>query len=347
MEAIEKDEAEKALKKKRLTGMKRWKKVILCIAATLFIMAIGAASAFFVMRYRGKSSLDVETQHITYQGKEYRYRDNIVNVLCLGIDKTVPLNEIAEGRDNIGMSDTVLLVSLDIDNEEAKVIAIPRDTMVEVQTTMEDGSFLNKQNMQICYQYPFGRTVEQGSELTKECVSRLLYGIPIQRYCVINLEILPIINDAIGGVDVEIKEDLGEWEPRFVYGETVHLDGELARRFIEVRNKHRVDGSIMRSQRQKQYVRTFLEKAKSVVADDLSIPVTLFQELQKDGNMSTDVTLEDITYLVPEALKVSFSEDAIQVIPGKSMMGEDGIAQYHRDVDAIKELVINTFYEEI
>lgn len=326
---------------------RKLKRFLLYTVITVFLMATGAVGAFSLMRYRGGKSLKAEIHSIEYQGEEYRYRENIINILCIGVDKWIPLDQLEEERDNIGMADTILLVSLDTDRDEAKVIAIPRDTMTEVQTTMKSGELAEKENLQICYQYAYGRTVDQGNDLMKECVSNLLYGIPIQRYCTLNIESLPILNDAIGGVDVEVKEDVEKWEPRLIYGETMHLDGELALRFVKVRNKDRADGTVLRTKRQKQYALAFVDKAKSAVLKDLSIPFALFQELQEDGYMSTDITMDDISYLLPEVVNVSFPDDAVEVIPGESRMGETGFSEYHRDTDAIKKIVIDTFYEKV
>lgn len=335
------------LSKNKKRNSKRWQKILFVSVIILAAIAVSCVCVYSYLRQRGENNLKAETRRTIYQGKEYRYRDGIINILCLGIDKQVPLDQIEEGRGNIGMSDTILLASLDTKKDEVKVIAIPRDTMVEVQTTTEDGKLSSKEKMQICYQYAYGKSVKQSNELTVDTVSQLLYDVPIQRYCTLNIEALPILNDAIGGVDVEIREDVEEWEPRLIYGATMHLDGELALRFVKVRNKSRPDGATLRTQRQKQYAIAFVKKAKSVIAKDPTIPVTIFQELQKDGNMSTDITLEDIAYLIPEVMDISFPDDAIQVIPGESKLGEDGLAEYHRDVDALKELVINTFYEEV
>lgn len=327
--------------------LRKYHKFFLKCIIIVLVITVGCVCVYAFLRYRGKSGLTTETRHTIYQGQEYRYKGDVINILCLGIDKRVPLTYIEEERGNIGMADTILLASIDTKKHEVKVIAVPRDTIVEIQTTTEEGRLGSKKQMQICYQYAYGKSVEQSNELTVETVSQLLYGTPIQRYCVLNIEALPILNDAIGGVDVEIREDVEEWESRLIYGETMHLDGELALRFVKVRNRNRPDGSVLRTQRQKQYALAFVEKAKSVIAKDPTIPVTIFQELQKDGNMSTNITLEDIAYLMPEVLSISFPEDAIQVIPGESSLGEDGYAEYHKDVDALKELVIDTFYEKV
>ena len=89
------------------------------------------------------------------------------------------------------------------------------------------------------------------------------------------------------------------------------------------------------------------QKAKSVIKTDPALPLTIFRELQKDGNMCTDLTAEDITYLMPEILRISFSDDMIQMLPGESVVGEDGHTEYRMDVDLVKQIVIDTFYKEV
>ena len=338
-------EGSRARKEKRKKRQK-WQRILFWSVVVVAVILLGGMIAFFSFRLKGKIDLKVEEQYTTYNGKRYKYREGIVNILCLGIDKGVSMSYIEARRGNIGMSDAIILVSIDTKRNEVKAIAIPRDTVTEIQTTI-DGELSSKERMRLCIQYAYGVSMQQSNKLTVDAVSNLLYDLQIQRCCAINFEALPIINDAIGGVDVEVREDVEEWESRLPYGETVHLEGDLALRFVKVRNKHDLNGAALRTQRQKQYIEAFVEKAKRVVKKDPTIPLTIFQELQKDGNMCTDITAEDIMYLMPELLGISFSEDMVQMIPGESVVSEDGHTDYRMDVEAVKEIVINTFYEEV
>ena len=63
--------------------------------------------------------------------------------------------------------------------------------------------------------------------------------------------------------------------------------------------------------------------------------------------MSTNISIADITYLVPELLEMSLSEDIIEMLPGESVVGEDGHTEYRMDVDLVKQIVIDTFYKEV
>lgn len=326
---------------------RRWQNIIFWIIVIISILVLGGIIAFFSFQSKGKMDLKAEEQYITYDGKKYKYRQELVNILCLGIDKSVSMPYVEAERGNIGMSDAVILVSIDTKKNTIKAIAIPRDTVTEIQKTTKDGELSSKERMRLCIQYAYGISMQQSNELTVNAVSKMLYNLQIQRCCAINFEALPIINDAIGGVDVEVKEDIEEWESRLPYGETVHLEGELALRFVKVRNKYDLNGAALRTQRQKQYIEVFVQKAKSVVKKNPTIPLTIFQELQKDGNMCTDITVEDIMYLMPKVLRMSFSDDMVQMIPGESVVSQDGHTDYQMDIDAVKKIVIDTFYEEM
>lgn len=324
-----------------------WKKIFIGIIVAICIVTVGGISGFYVLRTRGEAGLKAEEHQIVYNGKEYRYKTEIVNILCLGIDKTVPIAHIEMSHGYIGMADAVLLLSIDTKRDVVKIIAIPRDTMAEVQMTDEDGHVVQTEELQICTQYAYGKSMQQSNELTVATVSKLLCNIPIQRCCAINFEAVPVLNDAIGGVDVIVEEDIEDLVPELKYGQKVHLEGELALSFMRARDKKKVDGSVLRMQRQKQYAIAFAEKAKDVLAKNPALPVTVYRELQKEGNMCTDITVEDITYLIPEFFEISFTEDLLQILPGESILGKDKLVEYYIDADSVKEMIMNTFYEEV
>lgn len=322
------------------------KKIFLIIAAAVCILIICGVSAFLAFRSIGERSMKAEAadDFILYNGKKYQYREEVINILCLGIDKSEAMEKKIESRDILGMADAVIVASIDTEKNTLQMIAIPRDTMTNVTMTSESGEITGKEEMELCYQYGYGKRAEQSGQLMANAVSELLYNVPIEKFCAINFEALPVLNDAIGGVDVVLQEDLAEYEPTFVEGSQLHLEGEYALKFVRVRNRKDIEGVYKRTQRQKQYAIAFLEKAKSVVSNDISLPVKIFQEMQE--NMSTNITVADITYLVPELLDMSVSEDVVQMLPGESVAGEEFL-EFHVDKAATKEMVINTFYKEV
>ena len=101
---------------------------------------------------------------------------------------------------------------------------------------------------------------------------------------------------------------------------------------------------MVRQERQKQYIINYFATAKNVVRDNMTLPVTIYQSLQ--GKMCTNITVEDIAYLVPKLLEVDLSGEDMIMIPGE--ITQPGVyEEYHVNTDQLKEIVINNFYKEI
>ena len=148
---------------------------------------------------------------IRYDGVDYRYNNDIRTYLFMGIDKK---GEVAEGEDGIdgGQSDAMFLLVVNPDIEQISVIAINRNTMTTVDVYDRDGSYRGKAELQICLQHGYGDGLRTSCTRTVKTVSRLFDNIPIDGYLSLNMEGLPILNDAVGGVTVEILEDFEAYD---------------------------------------------------------------------------------------------------------------------------------------
>lgn len=352
------DGQEVAASKILVRKLKKWQKYMLIFLGIVVVILGGFFSVFLYMNSKGeknmKTSVDdskhVDGHFIVYNGKEYRYREDVINILCMGIDKHDPMaQERAPGI--FGFADANFLISIDTKTDKVKIIVISRDTMLEVKAVDDAGNVVGTRELQLCYQYCYGKTMEQSSELTVEAVSKLFYLVPIQRYCAINMEALPVINDAVGGVDITVLEDLvlkdvlDESGNPYVLkeGEELHLEGDFALQYVRERDENISGSNLKRIERQKQYITEFYKQGKDKIAKDLSIPLKIFEEIQ--DNMSTNLTADDIAYLVPELLNMNIDVDDIQMVPGEQIKGE--YVEYYVDKEALKELVIENFYEEI
>ncbi len=344
----------------RFLSMKKWKKVVLCVVTALVVVVTGVTGSFFYLRAQGEKNLKTRVTansesedddvglFVTYNGKKYQYNEDVINFLCLGIDKETPIESRREAENlangSAGLADAIILVSINVESGKIRFLAIPRDTVTTVKVVGEGGKFIEEVRQQITLQHAYGQNATQACELMIEAVSKLLYQIPIQRYCSINLAAIPILNDAIGGVDVQVLEDVTGGARTYHAGETVHLEGDMAREYIQARDCS-VDGSsIGRLNRQKQYITNYFAKAKEVIKSDVSLPLTVFNSLQED--MCTNITPEDIAYLVPKVLGMSLNAEDMTTIPGEAMMQNEHL-EYIPNVDQLKETLINYFYKEI
>lgn len=339
---------------------KNWRRTFLrgCLifAGILFFVLSGIVGAFVYLRTKGDKNLRTEVPevtesktelpegiYITYQGKQYRYNSDIINFLCLGIDKELAIEEKRETGSE-GLADVILLVSINVQSNEFKILAIPRETVVPVKVLDKAGNFVKTENKQITLQYAYGRSAKMSCELMTETVSNLLYKLPVQRYCVINFQALPVLNDAIGGVHLTALETV-EWnEGGFYEGQEMYLLGQSALDYVRQRDEYKAGSSMGRLERQKQYVTCYMEQAKAALKTDITLPIQLYQGLTE--HMRTNVTVEDIAYLVPEVLEMNLTMDNIMMVPGTTVPAGD-TEEYQADTDALKELVIQNFYEEV
>lgn len=344
----------------RFLAMKKWKKVVLCVVTALVVIVTGVTGSFFYLRAQGEQNLKTKVTvsdestdddtglFVKYNGKKYQYNEDVINFLCLGIDKDTPIEERREAEKlangSAGLADAIVLVSINVESDEIRLLAIPRDTITPIKAVDENGNFIGETNQQITLQHAYGQNATQACELMMEAVSKLLYQIPIQRYCSISLAAIPVLNDAVGGVDIQVLEDVEINDRVYHAGENVHLEGDMARDYIQERDCNVIGSSMGRLDRQKQYISNYYAKAKETVKNDLSLPLTVYNSLQE--NMCTNITPEDIAYLVPELLGMSLNAENMTTIPGEAVMADEYL-EYHVNADLLKEVVINCFYEEI
>ena len=356
---------EQKIDKKKKSRLKIAAAIVL---GTILLIVAGAGLGLLYLRFQGERSLKSQVQimdanmenrentsedsiseeeqegfYITYDGKQYQYNSDVINILCLGIDKDIPIVEKRETGSE-GLADVVILASIDTKEDTLKFLAVPRETMVPVKLIDTKGNFVRTENEQITLQYAYGQTAEKSCELMIDTVSNLLFHLPIQRYCAINFQALPALNDAIGGVDLVSIETVHWWNGSFYEGQQMHLEGQAALDYVRQRDETIPKSSMGRLERQKQYITCYLEQAKEAVGKDLTLPVKMFQSLTE--NMCTDVTVADITYLVPELLNMEINLENISMVPGETITGGEH-EEYHVDADALKQLVIQMFYKEV
>lgn len=334
---------------------KIWVRV--CLFLVVFIVVV--VSAFFVIRANSEKRLKSEARKnsaanttetetkkaydLEYEGKKYAYKEDIINILCLGIDKELEMNQARE-TGSMGLADAIFILSIDTKENRMRVIAIPRDTIVPIKILDTDGNNMGTEKKQITLQFAYGKTAEESGKLMVDTVSQVMYKLPIQRYCAINFQALPVMNDAIGGVEVTVLEDMTWWRAEFTEGNTLLLKGDVALDYVRQRNEYVQASSMSRIERQKQYLMAFAAKAKEAVKQDLTIPVTLFQSIQ--SNMTTDVKLDEITYLSTELLETNFSSEDVFMVPGDVVMGAE-YEEYHVNEEALKKIIVEVFYEEV
>lgn len=281
---------------------------------------------------------------IHYDGRVYQYNDNIMSFLVLGIDQKGEVEENQEFAMG-GQSDAIFLVILNPDKKDIDILGINRDTMTTVTCYgMEIDGMVPEVEAQITTQYGFGDGMELSCERTRDVVSKLLYDLPIHGYVSMKMDAVAVLNDAVGGVKLKVLEDLTFFSKKWKKGKKVTLIGQDAYSYIRVRDITKFESARGRLNRQKQYLQEYVKQAKKKIKEDITLPVTLYQELSK--YLVTDISIDEIAYLANEVKDYDFNKKSIHTLKGDTVRGEKH-EEFYPDKTALKETMIKLFYEEV
>ena len=285
-----------------------------------------------------------EEGDIRYKGVHYRYNSEMLTFLFLGIDKQGTVKKAKNSLEG-GQSDAIFLLALNPKTMEASLIGINRDTITDIDMYNLNGTFLGTVQAQLTLQHGYGDGKELSCERSVTAVSRLFYNLPIHGYCAINYGAIPKINDAVGGVDLVALEDVKDGD-RYVFkeGQQLHLKGQKALEYLRSRDCDSFGSAGRRTERQKQYLQAYAEKAKQAVKQDVSLLVTLYNTIKK--YMVTDVTIDEVSYFSTQIADYKFDGDHIYSLPGETEMGEQ-FEEFHVDEQGMYELILKVYYEVI
>lgn len=353
------------LKKKKERQRKR---IIFGIAAGFFLFAAIVFTSFEIIRAVGKNRLqsraeaaapdltpimatltqEEETKWqegwVKYEDRIYAYNEEILTFLFMGIDKNTEAEEVEEGT-NGGQADALFLAVMNPKDKTVKIIGINRNTMADVDIYNGEGAYVTTKKAQIAVQHGFGNGIEESCEYQKKAVARLFYNLPIHGYAAINMSAIPTINDAVGGVDVTVLEDLSGRDPALVKGAEVHLMGKTAFLYVKYRDTGIFGSADMRLARQKQYLNAFIEAAKSAARENIAVAADLYGAVAP--MMVTDISPDEAVYLASTVLDYRFGgEDSFYMLEGETVMGET-FEEFYADEEALYEMILDIFYEPV
>ena len=336
--------------------MRRWmwhNKKFAAAAALLCIVVLSAGGFFLLHSRREQSRLHVTAGNsvdmkggyrtITWKDKEYQYNSLITTILYAGLDSTDPL-KASETYSNKARADSISVVILDKKKKKMSILALNRDTMTEIRRYTRTGEDMGTYVSHLGYAYSYGDGGEVSCEDLKEAVEKLL-GISIDEYAVTNQSSITSINDLVGGVTVTVpNDDLAAMYPELKKGAVVTLDDSNVKDFLQHRDTAADFSNEGRIERQQAYVTAYVDLLKNRLASE---PDQLWQEIgQMNDYLQTSITKNKYLSLARLLEKVSFTDADYYRPTGKDSAGELH-DEFYVDEDALKQLVIDLFYEEV
>ena len=336
--------------------MRRWmrhNKKFAAAAALLCIVVLSAGGFFLLHSQKEQSRLHVTAGNsvdmkggyrtITWKDKDYQYNSLITTILYAGLDSTDPL-KASETYSNKARADSVSVVILDKKKKKMSILALNRDTMTEIRRYTRTGEDMGTYVSHLGYAYSYGDGGEVSCEDLKEAVEKLL-GISIDEYAVTNQSSITSINDLVGGVTVTVpNDDLAAMYPELKKGAVATLDDSNVKDFLQHRDTAADFSNEGRIERQQAYVTAYVDLLKDRLASE---PDQLWQEIgQMNDYLQTSITKNKYLSLAGLLEKVSFTDADYYRPTGKDSAGELH-DEFYVDEDALQQLVIDLFYEEV
>lgn len=337
-----KNETEKGM------GKKKWKGLYILIGV-VFLCLIGttgylmmkqvqrnretkAAAAEMNARSSDGSGETSKTKdnEIVYQGETYTYNRDLRTVLFMGVDKHGDLTKSdVYGRN--GQSDCLILLVMNKNDKTTEVIEISRDTMTDVDVYSMEGNFIRTIKAQIATQYSYGDGEKRSCQFTKDVVSNLMYGIPIQSYVALDISGISAIVDSMGGVQITVPEDYTSVDPAFVKGSDIVLTGAQAEKYVRYRDINEFGSNNQRMERQTQFIRAFFPQMKGIQDYDKILNVA-------EPYMATDIDAEML-----KSLSEYEMNEEVRKVEGENKMGQEH-DEFYVDDEALYELILDVFY---
>ena len=287
----------------------------------------------------------LDSYTIYRDGKYYRYKTGMVNLLLMGVDADEKFSQPHEyGGDY--QADVILLAALDTENDQMTLISVSRDTMCDIAILEDDRRQQGVAHAQIALSYAYGDGLTVSCELCREAVSTLFHGLEIDGYGAFFLGGVGKLNDALGGVTVTVPEGLPNI-PAFhgmTPGSTVTLTGDQARAFIQWREEDAA-GNDGRMQRQKQFLLSAISQMRRQIKSNPASVLNLYNTVS--DYVLTDLDLSRIVYLATEAAAMGFSGDILRVPTGEGTISTQNHLELPVDEEGLNDLILSVFYEEL
>lgn len=319
----------KPIKKTGAGAKKHWKiseKVILIVAILLLLLGGIAVAGRVMMSTRllgdatlpgGQLSTDIQTPS-ELQGR-------LLNLLVVGV------SDDPDERESTRLTDTIMVVSVNIEEQKVNILQIPRDTYVGEETSTHKINAIYAQNP------------DHWDYAGLDGLSRMIYDqfqVTIDHYVTIQMDGFRDMINAIGGVTMDVPVSM-ELNGTYVPAGTQTLDGDQAIAVVRTRNVY-ANADIGRLQTQKIFMSALLEKVMSLSVDQM---VSLIPTLL--NYVTTDLTVEDCLSLYYLVRGMSSDDITAVTCPGEgvTVSGQSCWGLYHERTSIILNELFRPFEE--
>lgn len=264
------------------------KKVWITLSIIVGVIICLVGGGFIFANYLLDSTLDqmvttesVEREEVSVAPEvmEKEEETKVINIAVFGLDKN--------GDGSNGRSDAMKILSLDTKNNLAKVISLQRDNLIYIPGDVQDFDKLN-------HAYAYG-----GAKLAMQTFN-YNFDLDITRYVTFDFDAIEKIVDAVGGVEIEIKNSEIPYTRGYINSAGLQtLSGDQAMAYMRIRY---ADSDYVRMERQTNVMKAIFAKLKETPYTKL---LTLLNEMLP--YIETNLSKDEIITLGMDALKVDLA----------------------------------------
>ena len=301
----------------RFHKSKHRKKKIAATAMAIVFLTFGALFLSYKIFYETKE-LDTNMgffaslEHlITSSDRNIAGGKNNINILLLGMG--------GEGHDGPYLTDTMLLVSINKNEQKMAMLSIPRDLLVSTKK-------FGKQKINAINSYAEVEKAGTGAKFTRDILQELL-ALNIDYYVRMDFNAFKEIIDEVGGVDIDVPTTFSDpLFPRAEIGvgaaQTItvsfqkgmqHMDGKTALTYARSRHGNNGEGSdFARSRRQQQIILALKDK---VLSNETLTSISKIKNILSilKNNINTNASPWEIVQLANLYKKLNIPMDKITI----------------------------------
>ena len=278
---------------------------------------------------------------VTVDGVTYREKPAVTTLLIVGVDKPEATGNVTANsyRDG-GQADFLMLLAIDHTDKKIHQLQLDRDTMAEIDILGIFGNEVGTRTTQLCLAHSFGATPEDNAKYTIRAVERLLDGVEIDGYYMIDFTAVPVLNDALGGVKVKVEFDMTPVNPAWTQGSTVTLKGKEAEQFVRARMTVGSGTNEERMVRQNEFMTKAVAQLKAKIGEDLSFGEKVLEQVR--GLSVSNMTVKRLAEELNKAR--GYETLAVDHPEGEYTTGKDGFTEFHMKDGAAVQWVLQHLY---
>ena len=313
--------------------------VFVCVILALVLLFLYSGFQVLestVFSQKDEPQFQTQSKTIVRDGVKYYPRQDITVMMLMGINREgkVEATEFNRG----GAVDMVALVVFDPQKAEYNILPLNRDMMVDIPVLNEFGRAVDSYYGQLAYAHTYGDGMEISCENVCKTVSNLLGGVRIDYYISMSMEVISILNDAVGGVTVEIEDDFSGVASGMPMGQ-VKLTGDQAITFVQARWGVGDQLNVSRMERQAEYMKNFVAALGRTMDAQSSF-------VEKTYGKIADYMVTDCTVQILSRLEKDYGDyqmGQICSIRGENVLGEQ-YYEFYPDAEALDALILDLFY---